>query len=248
MSGEKDRFYSTKVVQIVVKWHWKSKLFFRLSWSLKHSWGARDTPKFEPYSGSHSANPSWEHSVHVALEFRVGPTQSPLSWNSYFWWGGVHNIQIYHVAPGIRQGDVTESDGLGRRVYWRLCGQDFSLSSWHLGCDWKDEKQLPGEDPGLRDVMHREQLIQNPKVEMNLVGTTVVGGQVAGSELGEVDGASSIGPCRPEQRIWLSFYRRRETLEWLGEWHDLIHVCKRSLRLLCGTELLGGQEWKKGYE
>ena len=59
--------------------------------------------------------------------------------------------------------------------------------------------------------------IQNPKVEMNLVGTTVVGGQVAGSELGEVDGASSIGPCRPEQRIWLSFYRRRETLEWLGE-------------------------------
>lgn len=161
--------------------------------------------------------------------------------------GGAQHTNI-HVAQGIRQGDVTESDGLGRRVYWRLCGQDFSLSSWHLGCDWKDEKQLPGEDPGLRDVMHREQLIQNPKVEMNLVGTTVVGGQVAGSELGEVDGASSIGPCRPEQRIWLSFYRRRETLEWLGEWHDLIHVCKRSLRLLCGTELLGGQEWKKGYE
>ena len=115
---------------MVLKWYRKSlsdignkKPFVRLLWSLKHSWDAENVPKSEPYSGIHSASPSWGRNICVALVLQWSPRQSLLPWNLYSLWGEMDKKQIYYATQGIRQGDVTDSDVLRRRTYWRLCGQ-----------------------------------------------------------------------------------------------------------------------------
>lgn len=66
------------------------------------------------------------------------------------------------------------------KVVWT---RETSLRSWHLRCDQKDEKELPGDDLGHKYSMHRKQVVQHPNVEMHLVCATVVG---VGSPRGQV--------------------------------------------------------------